>query len=83
MGWTHVLQRRSPPDLLARGLAAIDRNVSIQARMIADILDMSRLNIGKLPLARERVEAGAVIRTAVSAMQHTFDESGHRLVLEM
>ncbi len=83
MGWTHVLQRRSPPDLLARGLAAIDRNVSIQARMIADILDMSRLNIGKLPLARERVEAGAVIRTAVSAMQHTFDESGHRLVLDL
>jgi len=83
MGWTHVLQRHSPPDLLAKGLGAIDRNVSIQARMITDILDMSRLNIGKLPLARERVEAGEVLRAAVAAMQHTLDESGHRIVLDL
>ncbi|MDH0866110.1 response regulator [Mitsuaria sp. GD03876] len=83
MGWTHVLQRHSPPDLLAKGLGAIDRNVSIQARMIADILDMSRLNLGKLPLARERVEAGAVVRAAVAAIQHTMDDSGHRLELDL
>ncbi|WP_431257070.1 response regulator [Roseateles chitinivorans] len=83
MGWTHVLQRHSPPELLTKGLAAIDRNVSIQARMITDILDMSRLNIGKLPLTRERVEAGEVLRTAVAAIQHTLDESGHRIALDL
>nr|WP_297389895.1 response regulator [uncultured Roseateles sp.] len=83
MGWTHVLQRHSPPELLVKGLAAIDRNVSIQARMITDILDMSRLNIGKLPLARERVEAGAVLREAAAVVQHTLDESGHRLALDL
>ncbi|WP_431103808.1 response regulator [Roseateles noduli] len=83
MGWTHVLQRHSPPDLLAKGLAAIDRNVSIQARMITDILDMSRLNIGKLPLARERVEAGEVLRAAVAVIQHNLDASGHRVELDL
>ncbi len=83
MGWTHVLQRHSPPDLLVKGLAAIDRNVSIQARMIADILDMSRLNVGKLPMSRERVEIGAVLRAAVAALQHTLDESGHALALDL
>ncbi|RZL27696.1 MAG: PAS domain S-box protein, partial [Rubrivivax sp.] len=80
MGWAHVLQRHSPPELLAKGLAAIDRNVALQARMIADILDMSRMNIGKLPLNLEQVEAGTVLRAAVSAIQHTLDTSGHRLV---
>lgn len=83
MGWTHVLQRHSPPELLIKGLAAIDRNVSIQARMIADILDMSRLNVGKLPMSRERVEIGAVLRAAVSALQHTLDDSGHALALDL
>lgn len=83
MGWTHVLQRHSPPELLSKGLAAIDRNVSIQARMIADILDMSRLNIGKLPLTRERVDVGSVVRSAVQAIQHSLDESRHRLVLDL
>jgi PAS domain S-box-containing protein len=83
MGWTHVLQRHSPPELLAKGLSAIDRNVSIQARMITDILDMSRLNIGKLPLTRERVEAGTVLREALAVIQHTLDESGHRIALDL
>jgi CheY-like chemotaxis protein len=83
MGWTHVLQRHSPPDLLVKGLAAIDRNVSIQARMITDILDMSRLNIGKLPLSRERVEAGEVLRAAVAVIQHNLDGSGHRIDLDL
>ncbi|MBO9687830.1 MAG: response regulator [Mitsuaria chitosanitabida] len=83
MGWTHVLQRHSPPDLLHKGLTAIDRNVSIQARMIADILDMSRLNVGKLPLTRERVEAGSVARAAAAALQHTLADSGHRLELDL
>ena len=83
MGWTHVLQRHSPPELLHKGLTAIDRNVSIQARMIADILDMSRLNVGKLPLTREPVQAGAVARSAVAALQHTLRDSGHRLVLDL
>ncbi len=83
MGWTHVLQRHSPPELLTKGLAAIDRNVNIQARMISDILDMSRLNVGKLPLSRELVAAGAVVRNAVAAVQHSIEESGHRLVLDL
>ena len=83
MGWTHVLQRHSPPELLVKGLAAIDRNVSIQARMITDILDMSRLNIGKLPLTRERVEAGEVLRAAVAVIQHNLDASGHRVALDL
>ncbi|UXH80560.1 hybrid sensor histidine kinase/response regulator [Roseateles amylovorans] len=83
MGWTHVLQRHSPPDLLTKGLAAIDRNVNIQARMISDILDMSRLNVGKLPLSLEQVTAGAVLRNAVAAIQHSIEESGHQLVLDL
>ncbi|SEL18144.1 hypothetical protein SAMN05216359_10655 [Roseateles sp. YR242] len=81
MGWTHVLQRHSPPELLTKGLTAIERNINIQARMISDILDMSRLNVGKLPLSRERVDAGSIIRAAVAAVQEGLITGGHGLAL--
>jgi PAS domain S-box-containing protein len=83
MGWTHVLQRHSPPELLSKGLSAIERNVSIQARMISDILDMSRLNVGKLPLSRETVAAGAIVRAAVAAVQEGLHAGGHTLDLDL
>jgi len=83
IGWTHVLQRHSPPDLLAKGLTAIERNVNIQARMISDILDMSRLNVGKLPLSREPVEAGSIVRAAASAVQEGLKAGGHELALAL
>ena len=42
--------QRGGTDEAMRGLAAIERNGKTQARMISDLLDMSRLNLGKLPL---------------------------------
>ena len=50
MSWTHVLRQRGGNAETMRGLAAIERNGTTQARMISDLLDMSRLNLGKLPL---------------------------------
>ena len=64
----HSAQRRSPagctssrrggatPELLRRGWMAIDRNVKAQARIISDILDVSRISSGKLRLHREWIE---------------------------
>ena len=59
MGWTHVLKLRGGSDETMRGLSAIERNGNIQARMISDILDMSRFNLGKMRLdARDRRSGG-------------------------
>ncbi|MCE4554899.1 hybrid sensor histidine kinase/response regulator [Roseateles cellulosilyticus] len=83
MGWAHVLQKRPTPDMLERAAAAIDRNVTVQARMISDILDMSRMNIGKLPLALEPVDLRELIDATVNAVQATFNERNQRLKLEL
>jgi signal transduction histidine kinase len=37
-----------------RGLAAVERNVAIQRRLVADLVDVSMLNVGKMKLERER-----------------------------
>jgi PAS domain S-box-containing protein len=73
VGWTHVLQQRGGSEETMKALAAIERNGRLQARMISDLLDMSRLNLGKLPLSLDRVDPADVIAAAVSAVQSDLD----------
>ncbi len=83
MGWAHVLQKRGGDETFQRGMAAIERNVRIQARLISDILDMSRLNMGKLLLAFEPVDPAAVVGEALSAMQASAAEAQVELVPDL
>ncbi|KQW52261.1 MULTISPECIES: response regulator [unclassified Roseateles] len=82
LNWAQMLQRRSRPELLERGLAAIERNAVLQARLISDILDMSRLNLGKLPLKLEWVTVGSIFAAAATAAQPLLERSGHHLRLD-
>ncbi|MGE5149311.1 MAG: response regulator [Rhodospirillaceae bacterium] len=74
MGWTYVLQKRGGNEDTLRGLSAIERNGHIQARMISDLLDMSRLNLGKLPLSIDQVAPAEAAAAAVSAMRPAIEE---------
>jgi hypothetical protein len=74
LSWAHVLRMRGGTDEAMRGLAAIERNGKTQARMISDLLDMSRLNLGKLPLTFSMIDPAEEISSAVSAMQPSLDE---------
>ena len=55
--WAQVLQR-SPDDrqTVLRAAAAIERSVREQARLVDDLLDMSRINAGKVELAQRDLD---------------------------
>ncbi|MDO9002437.1 MAG: ATP-binding protein [Aquabacterium sp.] len=74
MGWTHVLMKRGGTDETMRGLAVIKRNGTTQARMISDLLDMSRLNLGKLPLSMAVLDPAQEIDAAISAMMPALED---------
>lgn len=61
----------------------IDRQVRIMARLMDDLLDVSRITQGKLELRREPVELGAVIRSAVETSAPLIQSAGLRLHLEL
>lgn len=65
----HQLLRKSPPPEFARSLDAIKRNASTQARIISDILDVSRINSGKLALEREWIEPAALISSSLDSLK--------------
>ncbi|MDQ3035533.1 MAG: GAF domain-containing sensor histidine kinase, partial [Myxococcota bacterium] len=69
LGWASILpSRATSPEAFQRGLAVIERNARAQARLIDDVLDVSRIVSGKLGLRRERVDVGAVIRAAAESL---------------
>ena len=69
MGWTHVLLQQGGTDAALRGLKAIERNGKAQARLIADILDMSSINMDKLQLVHEWCDPGELVRGALEDLR--------------
>ncbi|MBV8742953.1 MAG: PAS domain-containing protein, partial [Sinobacteraceae bacterium] len=71
LGWTQLLahpaQQLDPT--LAEGLQVIERNGRAQARLIDDLLDMSRILSGKLVLDVQRVDLAEVIRSALQSVE--------------
>ncbi len=72
LGWSRMLPAMSPADPLFReAVASIAAGAQLQARLIDDILDVSRIVSGKLRLAPENMEIAHVIMNAVDAVAPT------------
>ena len=79
MGWTHVLLQQGAADATLRGLQAIERNGRAQARLIADILDMSSINMDKLQLVHEWCDPVEVVRSALEDLREPAAKRGVEL----
>lgn len=66
---THMLLRKELAPDMAKGLDAIRRNAQTQARIISDILDVSRINSGKLDLQRELADPAVLLQSSIDAMR--------------
>jgi PAS domain S-box-containing protein len=53
----------------ARAIAAIERNAHVQNRLVMDLLDLSRLNSGRMELQRRAVDPAQVIEEAIETMR--------------
>ena len=80
LGWSQVLRtgRKNEADIV-RGLQTIERNARVQAQLIEDLLDMSRINSGKLLLEIATVDPAAVIDAAIEMVRPAADGKGIRL----
>ena len=82
VGWVDILLTNPDRDEahLARALEVIKRNAALQARIIEDILDVSRIVVaGKLQLEIRPVELPTIIHAAIGAVQLTAAEKRIRI----
>jgi PAS domain S-box-containing protein len=73
VGWAQLLRTRPPTDIndYRAGIEAIDRNARVQAQLISDLLDVSRITSGKLRLHRQEVDLGQVVDNSLETMAST------------
>jgi len=77
LGWSSVLREaRRDEKILTQGLDAIDRNARIQAQLIDDLLDVSRIVSGKLNLDVMPLDVGSVTRAAIAVVHPAADAKG-------
>ncbi|NLC56481.1 MAG: PAS domain S-box protein [Armatimonadetes bacterium] len=72
-----ILRRAAPDEpRVQRTVTVVERSVKLQARLVNDLLDLSRIRRGKIQLQRAPVVLDAVVESAVQAMQADADEAG-------
>jgi signal transduction histidine kinase/ActR/RegA family two-component response regulator len=70
LGWTKLLRSRAlPVGSFDRALEKIDRNAQAQARLVEDLLEVSRITTGKLRLDLRNVDLAAIVQAAVESMR--------------
>jgi signal transduction histidine kinase/DNA-binding response OmpR family regulator len=66
-----------------RAAAIIERQVKIMARLIDDLMDVARVNQGRMELRLANVRLDEVIHLAIEASRPQIDDLGHRLEVDL
>src|SRR5262249_6096688 len=65
--------------VIGQARRVVERQVKHLARMLDDLLDVSRVTQGKVVIRREPTDLGAVASEALEATRHAFEMGGQRL----
>jgi signal transduction histidine kinase/CheY-like chemotaxis protein len=78
----HLMKLRGAADT-TRERDVIERQIRHMARLVDDLLDVSRLRRGAIELRRERFEIADAVARAVEMMSPVFAEKQHRLEVDV
>ena len=65
----------------ARGI--IERQVTQLTRLVDELMDVSRVSIGRVHLQLDYIDMDGVVERAVEAIRHLMDEGGHKLTVSL
>jgi PAS domain S-box-containing protein len=82
VGWATLLRQRTHDPQIARPLEVIDRNARAQARIIDDILDVSRVVTGKLRIDPKPIDLVRVVSDAIDVVRPSTDAKRVDLVVD-
>ena len=77
LGWTRLLRTNAvPPGQADRALDKIQRNAEAQAKLVDDLLEVSRIVSGKLRLDARPVDLAAIANTAIDSLRPAAEARG-------
>jgi PAS domain S-box-containing protein len=77
----HLLPSEDPTLRQVRDI--LDRQTRQMARLVDDLLDLSRIARGQVPLRRERLDLAGVVRLAVQTSEPLIQGRNHRLTVNL
>jgi len=84
LGWAQMLRSGAlSPEKHERALETVERNAHMQAQLVEDLLDVSRILTGKLAIDLKPTDLAAVIAAAVDTVRPSAQDKGVRLDVEI
>jgi len=84
LGWTSLLRGTQMDEpRRAKALETIERNARLQQKIVEDILDVSRIIAGQLPLDRDPMPFRPIVETAVESIRPAAAAKALRLTVEL
>lgn len=78
-----LIQANPEPALVARAVGALDRQTNVLARLVADLLDLARINADKIELRPEPLDLRTVVESAIETCRPAIDQRRHELIVEL
>ena len=82
LGWAVLARQKAPPQV-ERALSVIERNARAQARIIEDVLDISRIVSGKFRLDMVPTNLVEITQTAVESLRPVAESRGVKLTIKL
>ena len=77
LGWTRLLRGRAlPPASVDGALEKVERNAQMQARLVDDLLEVSRITTGKLRIEMRPVDLASLVKAAVDSIRPAAEARG-------
>jgi CheY-like chemotaxis protein len=84
VGWAHILVTTTPDAAtVAKAAASLHRNAQTQARVIDDLIDISRIVTGKLRVRTAPVDLRGIVEAAVDAIRPAAEQAGISLSVSL
>jgi signal transduction histidine kinase/ActR/RegA family two-component response regulator len=84
LGWLRLIRGgQLTPEKRAHGFDVIERNAEAQSRLVADLLDISRIITGKIRINPSQVELGNVLDMAIEAVRTAAEAKRIEIALEV
>jgi len=84
LGWARMLPTMSPDDaVFNEAIAAIGRSAKVQAQLIEDVLDVSRMVSGKLRLNIENLDVRTVLLAAMDSVRPSAEAKQIELAFDL